>query len=334
MARKGEKLPEVIGDLSDPESFASHLRRFYAHCRAQGYTEPTIKTWTANLRLFTQWCLDRGLSQPKQITYPILTRYQRYLVYYRQTTGDPLSTYTQSVRLTAIKSFFKWLTRERPILYNPASELQLPKKQRRLPKEILTPHEVEQVLSQPDTSEPYGLRDRAILEILYSTGMRRMELINLTLQSIDQSRGIVFISQGKGQRDRVVPIGDRALDWTRKYTDDVRPDLIAGEDDWTLFLNQYGQKLSLDALSRRAKAYIEQADINKTGSCHLFRHAMATHMLENGADIRYIQEILGHSKLDTTQIYTQVSILKLKEIHTATHPARNKPGATKATDEI
>jgi len=101
-----------------------------------------------------------------------------------------------------------------------------------------------------------------------------------------------------------------------------------------LFLNQYGQKLSLDALSRRVKAYIEQADINKTGSCHLFRHAMATHMLENGADIRYIQEILGHSKLDTTQIYTQVSILKLKEIHTATHPARNKPGATKATDEI
>ena len=99
------KLPDVIGNLGDPESFASHLLRFFDSCRAKGYTETTIKTWTANLRLFTQWCLDRELSQPKQITYPILSRYQRYLVYYRQTNGQPLSTYTQSIRLTAVKAF-------------------------------------------------------------------------------------------------------------------------------------------------------------------------------------------------------------------------------------
>ena len=315
-------LPEVIGDLTDPESFASHLKRFYTSARALGYTDQTISTWIASLRLFTQWCLDRGLSQPRQITYPILSRYQRYLVHYRQSTGEPLSTYTQSSRLGAVKSFFKWLTKERHILYNPASELELPKRRRRLPKDILTLDEVEQVLRQPDHHTPYGLRDRAMLETLYSTGIRRAELIGLKLHDLDQARGVVFIDKGKGHKDRVIPIGDRALGWCHAYIDQVRPDLVVGDDDWTLFLNQYGEPFSLDGLSRRVKAYIDQADINKHGSCHLFRHAMATHMLENGADIRYIQEILGHSKLETTEIYTHVSITQLKAIHSATHPAK------------
>ena len=325
----------MVEDLNDPENFASHLRRYFVSCQAQGYTEATIKTWTANLRLFTQWCLDRNLSQPKQITYPILSRYQRYLVYYRRSNGEPISTHTQGVRLSAVKGFFRWLTRERFILYNPASELQLPKKQRRLPKAILTEQEVETILSQLNTSDPYGLRDRAILEVLYSTGMRRMELINLTVQSIDRARGVVFIEQGKGQKDRVVPIGDRALNWVKRYMAAVRPELVAGDDDWTLFLNQYGDKFSTEGLSRRVKSYIDQANLNKTGSCHLFRHAMATHMLENGADIRYIQEMLGHSKLETTQIYTQVSILKLQEIHKATHPAKaeRRDGAERSKRE-
>ncbi|MDM3872251.1 site-specific tyrosine recombinase XerC [Porticoccus sp. W117] len=312
----------MADEPTDPESFTSHLKRYFASCQAQGYTETTIKTWTANLRLFTEWCSDRGLTQPKQITYPILSRYQRYLVYYRRSNGDPISTHTQGVRLSAVKGFFKWLTRERYILYNPASELQLPKKQRRLPKAILTEEEINTILDLPDVNDPYGLRDRAILEVLYSTGIRRMELVNLMVQSIDQARGIVFVEQGKGQKDRVVPIGDRALDWVKRYMVGVRPELVAGEDDWTLFLTQYGERFSMEGLSRRVKSYIDRANLNKTGSCHLFRHAMATHMLENGADIRYIQEILGHSKLETTQIYTQVSILKLKEIHRATHPAK------------
>lgn len=110
--------------------------------------------------------------------------------------------------------------------------------------------------------------------------------------------------------------------WVKKYQNDVRPTLLIGEDDYVLFLNQYGEKMSMDALSRRVRVYMKAADIDKPGSCHLFRHSMATHMLENGADIRYIQELLGHANIDTTQIYTQVSIKKLKAIHQATHPAK------------
>ena len=322
MSRK--QLPEVVGNLNDAESFASHLLRFYEWCKIQQYTDTTLRTWVSVLRQFTQWCLDRGIDQPRLVTYPILTKYQRHLYYYRQANGEPLSTYSQNAKLSPVKSFFRWLTREHYILFNPASELELAKRQRKLPRAILSQVEVELLLSQTDLDDIYGIRDRAMMEVLYSTGIRRMEVVNLKLHDIDNTWGTVFINQGKGQKDRVVPIGNRALAWVNKYQEDVRPQLLIGDDDYTLFLNQYGEPMSMDGLSRKVRIYLKQASIDKPGSCHLFRHSMATHMLENGADIRYIQELLGHANLDTTQIYTHVSIKKLKAIHEATHPARFK----------
>jgi integrase/recombinase XerD len=319
-----KKLPDVIGNLNDPESFACHLLRFYEWCQIQQYTKATLHTWVAVLRQFTQWSIDRGVDQPRLVTYPMLTKYQRHLYYYRKANGEPLSTYSQNSKIAPVKSFFRWLTREHYILFNPASELQLPRRQRSLPRAILSLTEIANLLSQTDINDPYGIRDRAIMEVLYSTGIRRMEVVNLKLHDVDHQLGTVFIYQGKGQKDRVVPIGDRALAWVKKYQNDVRPTLMICEDDYTLFLNQYGEKMSMDALSRRVRVYMKAAEIDKPGSCHLFRHSMATHMLENGADIRYIQELLGHAKLDTTQIYTQVSIKKLKAIHEATHPAKFK----------
>jgi len=319
-----KKLPDVIGDVNDPESFACHLLRFYEWCQIQQYTKATMHSWRAVLRQFTQWSLDRGIDQPRLVTYPMLTKYQRHLYYYRKANGEPLSTYSQNSKIAPVKSFFRWLTREHYILFNPASELQLPKCQRRLPRAIFSLTEVENVLSQTDINDPYGIRDRAIMEVLYSTGIRRMEVVNLKLHDIDHQLGTAFIHLGKGKKDRVVPIGERALAWVKKYQNDVRPMLLIGEEDYVLFLNQYGEKMSMDALSRRVRVYMKAADIDKPGSCHLFRHSMATHMLENGADIRYIQELLGHANLDTTQIYTQVSIKKLKAVHEATHPAKCK----------
>ena len=317
-------LPEVIGNLNDPESFASHLLRFFEWCQIQQYTTSTVRSWKAVLRQFTQWCLDRGIDQPRLVTYPILTQYQRHLFYYRKTNGDPLSTYSQNARLSPVKTLFRWLTREHYILFNPASELQLPKKQRALPRAILSLEEVDSLLSQANIHDIYGIRDRAMMEVLYSSGIRRMELMNLKVHDVAHNLGTLFIHEGKGKKDRVVPIGDRALAWLKKYQDDIRPQLVLGDDDYTLFINQYGEKMSMGAFSRKIRVYMQQAGIDKPGSCHLFRHSMATHMLENGADIRYIQELLGHAKLDTTQIYTQVSIKKLKSIHNATHPAKFK----------
>ena len=152
-----------------------------------------------------------------------------------------------------------------------------------------------------------GLRDRAILETLYSTGMRRLELIGLSCYDLDRERGTVMIRQGKGKKDRMIPIGERALAWIDQYLESARPDLVVGQDDGTLFLTNAGEAFTPDRLTQMVRDYVDAADIGKRGSCHLFRHTMATLMLENGADIRFIQAMLGHAELSTTQIYTQVS---------------------------
>jgi integrase/recombinase XerD len=220
--------------------------------------------------------------------------------------------------------FFKWLTRRNIIPYNPASELELPKLEKRLPRAVLSEREAESVLNQTNLDDPMGLRDRAILEVLYSTGIRRQELINLLVQDLDRERGTLFVRQGKGRVDRMIPIGERAVQWVDKYLEATRPELACGRDEGRLFLNHYGQAIGTNGLTRLVRNYIDKAHIGKRGSCHLFRHTLATLMLENGADIRFIQAMLGHVKLDTTQIYTQVSIKKLKEVHTLTHPARVK----------
>src|SRR5205814_8597383 len=158
------------------------------------------------------------------------------------------------------------------------------------------------------------------LETFYSTGIRRMELVNLKLFQVDHLRGTVSIWQGKGKKDRVVPIGERALLWLDKYLREARPQLVMEPDEGSIFLTVEGGPFSLDGMSKLVRVYVEQANLGKSGACHMLRHTMATLMLENGADIRYIQEMLGHSKLESTQIYTQVSIRQLKKIHSATHP--------------
>ena len=171
----------------------------------------------------------------------------------------------------------------------------------------------------------------ALLEVLYSIGIRRMELVKFTLYDVDRRRGALMIREGKGKKDRLIPIGERALAWVEKYRHEGRPALVVGKDSSTLFLANQGIAFRRGAVSARIKRYIRQAGIEVEGSCHLFRHAMATDMLENGADIRFIQAMLGHEDLSTTKIYTQVSIEKLRQIHAATHPAR--PGRSKSPDK-
>ena len=323
MTRKGTSTAKaVIGDVRDRDSLYNHLLRFNAWQHEKNYSVATIDTRDVYLRYFLIWCDERGLARPQDITKPILERYQRYLFLYRKEDGQPLTTRSQHTRITPLRAYFKWLARNNHILYNPASELELPRLERRLPKHVLTIREAETVLAQPDLGTPTGIRDRAMLETLYSTGMRRMELLALHMHDMDADRGTVMIRQGKGKKDRMIPIGERALDWIAKYRDDVRPELASGGDDGTLFLSNLGEAFTPNRLTQLVRDHVNAAGIGKTGACHLFRHTMATLMLENGADIRFIQAMLGHADLSTTQIYTQVSIRMLKDIHTATHPGR------------
>ncbi|MGB3934517.1 MAG: site-specific tyrosine recombinase XerC [Burkholderiales bacterium] len=308
-------------DLAD-NALTHAYNEFLEWSGVTGCTDATIETRRQSLRVFLLWCAERSIAKPQDLTLPILERYQRYLYHYRKANGAPLGFISQRSRLVPLKTFFKWLTRSRYILYNPASELVLPRPPKRLPRHILTSEEIETILGTCDLDTPQGLRDRALIELLYSSGVRRMEAAHLKVYDLDLDGGALFIREGKGRKDRMAPIGERACRWLAKYIADVRPQLVVEPDEQWLFLTDYGEPMFKDRLGHQVRTAIERAGYTFPGSCHLFRHAMATHMLENGADIRFIQAMLGHAKLTTTEIYTQVSILKLKEIHAATHPAR------------
>ena len=322
MPKKGDKKQrQPLGDLSDPQGFAAMAEAFFTSMQVTNYSPATIRNRYVYLRYFIAWCDERGISRPSEVTRAVLERYQRYLYHYRKQNGDPLSFRSQSLRLSSLKAFFSYLAKHHLILYNPASEIELPKQEKRLPRHVMTQAEAETVLNTADTGEPLGIRDRAMMELIYCTGMRRMELSGLKLYDIDAERGTIMIRLGKGRKDRMVPVSERALAWIEKYVTQVRPELVIDPDDGTLFLTSLGEAFGLTRITQLVRNYVIAARIGKTGSCHLFRHTMATLMLENGADVRVIQQLLGHAKLETTQIYTQVSIRMLKRVHDRTHPA-------------
>jgi integrase/recombinase XerD len=320
---KPRKFKVPPGDPDDPQGMIRLMEEYFVWMGVKNYSPRTIDGRRLMIGYFVKWAYERGLTQPSEVTKPILERYQRYLYHYRKSNGDPLSTRSHHGRVIPIRGWFKWLARQNHLLYNPASDLELPRTEHRLPKHVLTASEAEQVINVANVGDPLGVRDRAILETLYSTGIRRMEICGVKLYDLDYDRGTVIVRQGKGRKDRMIPIGSRAVAWIERYTREVRPTLLVGDlgGDY-LFLTAKGDEFRFDEMTALVKRYVDQADLGKKGSCHLFRHTMATLMLENGADIRFIQQMLGHAKLETTQIYTQVSIRKLKEIHTATHPAR------------
>ena len=208
-----KKRPEPMSPL-DPlqAAIAQYLEWIAVH----GCSGDTVNTRRAYPGYFHEWCHERDLEAPIEITRPILERYQRWLYHYRKTNGQPLGFRTQHTRLQSIKSFFQWMARPNHLLQNPASEIILPRMEHRLPKYVLTAEEAEQIIQQPNVNDPEGLRDRAILETFYSTGMRRMELASLKIYDVDADRTTLTIRQGKGRKDRVIPIGERALAWIDK----------------------------------------------------------------------------------------------------------------------
>jgi integrase/recombinase XerD len=257
-----------------------------------------------------------------QLDLPILERYRRVVYLDRKANGEPLGLGSQIQKLLAVKQFAGWATRMRMLETDIAQNLDLPRRPHQLPHAVLTVAEVERVLVQPDLDDAIGLRDRAVLETFYSTGIRRMELVNLAIRDLDAARGVVLIRQGKGRKDRVVPIGTRALEWIGRYLTHGRPRCQRSVDPGNLFLTRRGRPMRSNRLTELAHRYVSQAGLGKTGSCHLFRHTMATLMLEGGADIRHLQVILGHAQLTTTELYTRVSIAHLKTVHERAHPAQ------------
>ena len=200
-----------VPNITDPKGFVILMQRYLESLRIRNYSPRTVDTRQFYLTQFINWSVQRDLLRPTEITKPILERYQRHLFHYRKINGKPLSFSSQHGHLVSIRGWFKWLTKENHILYNPASDLDLPKLPQRLPKAVLTVAEAEAILDQPNTTQLLGMRDRAILETFYSTGIRRLEMIQLTLADLDTERGTLMIRQGKGAKDRMIPIGNRAI---------------------------------------------------------------------------------------------------------------------------
>lgn len=303
-----------------PDSIAAWLLRHLDALEIRQISAASRKARKSNLAHFNAWCVEHAIDTPPQVTHAHVEAFQGHLFRYRRRDGQPLSASGQTNILSAVSAFFSWLVKHRHLPSNPASDMELP----RVPKGLrdpMTASEVEAVLALPDITYAQGLRDRAMLEVLYGTGIRRMELAALNVADIERERGTLHVRRGKGGKGRFVPIGERAVAWLTKYETEARPMLARDPHDPALFLNIDGKRLSMNALSWRVRQYLDRAGVHKAGACHLFRHTMATVMLDNGADVRHVQEMLGHADIGTTQHYTKVSIAKLQAVHAATHPA-------------
>ncbi len=305
-------------------TLASLLPTYLTNLRMDNWSATTIDRRRYTLGRFIAWCADRSVDSPDGLaaTNDLIEAYRRSLFHHRNhRTGKPIKFATQASYLIAVKHWLDWMVEKGCLETNPAEKIQLPKEEHRLPASYLTLSEVETLLSSIDLTTANGLRDRAILETLYSTAIRRAELLKLNLDNIDRERGLVVIRQGKNRKDRVVPIGKRAIQWLEKYLQDVRPQYHQDDKPTDrIFLSSLGNPIHPATMSAIVRGYLDDVGINRRGSCHMLRHTAATLMLEGGADLRSLQTMLGHENLNTTQIYTHVTIQRLREVHEKTHP--------------
>lgn len=304
--------------MNGRQTLREYHQQYLSWMKVMNYSPATIDTRNVLLGYFVEWAEERGLVHPREITPAVLERYRHALAKSGR-RGRKIKIRTQLTRLVVLREFFKYLRKEKIILINPAEELELPRTGSPLPSAVLSVKEVERILQVIDIDTPAGIRDRAILEVFYSCGIRRKELCDLKTEDIDLDRELVMIRHGKGDKDRLIPIGERAALWVEKYLEEGREHFVNGSYEDALFLTGKGP-LKPSYLTVLGRRYLIKSGLDKRGACHVYRHTMATLMLEGGADIRHVQEMLGHSSLESTQIYTRVAVKHLKDVHTATHP--------------
>ena len=277
----------------------------------KGLSKNTIQAYRADLKEFLGFLLQRGINSWDSINYPLLVSYIEHL------RKKEFSSYSIARKLSTIRSFFKFLSSQKYIKEDPTMILESFRRDRNLPF-VLSVSQINSILENIDTSKQVNLRDRAILELLYASGIRVSEITDLKIENIDVEVGYIRVF-GKGSKERVIPIGKHAKKWLNKYLENVRPKLNKSSDSNYTFLNRRGKKLSRQSIWKLIKKYGRKNAIPNI-SPHTFRHSFATHLLEGGADLRSVQEMLGHVDISTTQIYTQLSRKRLKEIHKKYHP--------------
>jgi len=298
-------------------TFKGCLTDYLTHLAARGYNQGTVKWYRLKLQRLFDYLESQEIRDPKEVTPEHLHRYRLYLKdEYRTPRGQPLAEETYKDHVAIFTAFFGWLEGTGQILITPAPK-EPPKRNKlkplKLPR-VLTEEEVVQVLEACPVNTPVGLRNRAILEVLYSTGIRRAEVVNLNVDDFYPERGEMLIRLGKGQKDRMVPVGEYAVKYAEAYLKLIRPWLAKSPNEKALFLNSVtGERLSPASVEALVKSIAEKSGVNKPISPHTFRHSMATHLLRNNADLRHIQAILGHASVATTEIYTHLTVENLRQ---------------------
>ncbi|NLY74646.1 MAG: tyrosine recombinase XerC [Firmicutes bacterium] len=293
------------------DEFLTHLRV------GNRYSACTLESYGLDLRQFLHFLAEQGIDKPEAVDHIVL---RRFLAGLKQASFAKSSI---TRKLACLRTFFKFLCRQGYLEENPLLGVSSPRREKRLP-EFMYPEEVEAFLEMPDPSSDLGIRDRAILEVLYSSGLRLQELVALRMDDLDLSRGYLRVF-GKGSKERIVPLGGAARRALLRYLREVRPALAAKANSKigfqnNVFLNYRGTRLSGRGIQRIVSKYLRLVSIRRKISPHTFRHTFATHLLENGADLRVVQELLGHVDISSTQIYTHVTKERIRSIYLKSHP--------------
>ncbi len=301
------------------DDFNSLLFSYTEHLKVKNYSPQSIEAYTSHLPAFFDQLKQKNITDIKRVTRDLLSDYQVTLAEHRK-NGKGYAAGTISLKTRSVKRFFAWLEESGRLLVNPAEHIKEPKKEKRLPRSVLNEDEVSRVLDQPNLSVPTGIRDRAILEVLYSTGIRLAELTGLTIYDPDLQGGLLRV-KGKFSKDRVVPLGKHAVKFLKEYIAHVRPQLTTHDKgERRLFMSRQKSTLSDQVVEIMVRTYAKRAGVIKRVTPHTFRHTFATELIRNGADINAVREMLGHADLRTTNIYTHVAGVDVKKTHSTSHP--------------
>lgn len=293
------------------------LFQFTEHLKTLGRTAATVEAYTSHTRLF----LAGVAKDIKTVTRSDLETYIAGLFAHRTKDGKAYATATVIIKVRSLKRFFEFLEVRNVIFINPMEFIQEPRKERHLPRNILTSEEVQKILDQPNLGVMAGIRDRTVLELFYSTGIRLNELCKLTIYDADLQGGMLRVNCGKGRKDRVVPLGKHAIRYLREYITKVRPHCTKKNRQCrTLIVDRYGKPISGQVVTILIRTHAKAAGIEKKVTAHTFRHTFVSHLVKNGANIVAVQKMLGHADLGTTQGYISALGLDVKKAHTKSHP--------------
>jgi integrase/recombinase XerD len=296
------------------------IKQFLEELQIRNYSERTIADYGYHLDLWERFLKRRRITDLSRVTDSTIAEFQHWLFYLPTRQGTVRGVLNQNTVLAALKSFFRYSKAEGLIARDPAATVAYARQPSSLPRNVLTPEEANRILNLVDISTPLGRRDRAILEIFYATGIRREELRGLVLNDVNLADGLLRIRLGKGARDRVVPLGTHAVRALEDFLNRGRPELLGHSHTDRLFLSYRGHPLDPHTLGELVKRHAQRAQVKKLVTPHVWRHTCATHLVQNHASLRHVQDLLGHRSVATTERYLRLTITDLKEAHAKFHP--------------